>query len=127
MNEFQATAVLVALFALRCVLPFILLLAIGYGMNRLVDHWERDEKRQGGKQMAIPLAMAARPAERSPQSKIPCWVFNHCEEKTRDACPAYANPSLACWVARLRAEGQLPGKCARCPLYSSAPAFAVGD
>ena len=30
MNEFQGTAVVVALFALRCVLPLALLFAIGY-------------------------------------------------------------------------------------------------
>ena len=37
MNEFQASAVVVALFALRCGAAFVLVLAIGYGMKRLVD------------------------------------------------------------------------------------------
>lgn len=126
MNEFQATAVMVALFALRCVVPFVLLMAIGYGMNRLVDHWEREEKAQAQARPAIPLPMAAaRPP--APKSKIPCWVFNNCDEKKRAGCPAYTTPSLACWVARLRAEGQVPAKCTGCPLYTGAPALAVGD
>ena len=38
MNEFQATAVMAALFALRCVAPFLLLLLTGYGMKRLAAH-----------------------------------------------------------------------------------------
>jgi|CXWJ01.1.fsa_nt_gi hypothetical protein len=126
MNEFQATAVLAALLALRCVAPFLLLMAIGYGMNRLVAHWEREEQAPTGAQAFISLPMVAtRPAK--PEAKIPCWVFNNCDEKTRNACPAYANPTLACWVARLRAEGRVPAKCVDCALYTGAPIMAVGD
>ncbi len=126
MNDFQATAVLAALFALRCVAPFLLLMVIGYGMNRLVAHWERAEQSQTGARPTIPLPLAAtRPIKT--EAKIPCWVFNNCDEKTRNACPAYANPTLACWVARLRAEGRVPAKCAGCTLYTGAPALAVGD
>ena len=40
MNEFQGTAIVMALFALRCVMPFVLMLALGYGMKRLVRHWD---------------------------------------------------------------------------------------
>lgn len=127
MNDFQATAVLVALFALRCVAPFLLLLAIGYGMNRLVAHWEREEQAPAGARAAIPLPMAAATRPANTEAKIPCWVFNNCDEKTRNACPAYANSTLACWVARLRADGQVPAKCAGCALYTGAPALAVGD
>lgn len=126
MNEFQAVAVMVALFALRCVLPFLLLVAIGYGMKRLVAHWEREEA-GGGARPTIPLAMAEPAGENRARPKLPCWVFNNCAEQTRDACPAYANPSLACWLARLRADGSVPAKCAGCPLYTGAPAFAAGD
>jgi hypothetical protein len=128
MNDFQATTILIALFALRCVVPFALLLAIGYGMNRLVDHWEKDEKAPSEPRPSIPLAISPRASEHMPKSKIPCWVFNNCDEKTRTACPAYANQSVACWVARLRVDGRLPAKCAGCPLYTGTPVFAVsGD
>ena len=59
MNDFQATAVMVALFALRCVLPMVLMLAIGYGMNKLVDHWEREEAAAKNPPPAIPLPVAS--------------------------------------------------------------------
>ncbi len=46
MNGFQATAVMVALFALRCVAPLVLMFAIGYLMNRLVDRWNAQDAAQ---------------------------------------------------------------------------------
>lgn len=133
MNEFQGTAVIVALFALRCVVPFVLMVALGYGMKRLVRHWENEESGQPQLQPSIPLPMvaampkAARPAVKSSKSVLPCWVLNNCDEKTRNACPAYASPSLACWVARLRADGQVPAKCDGCELYTGSPSLAAGD
>lgn len=47
MNEFQAMGVMILLFALRCLLPVVLMFGIGYLMNWLVDRWQReDEARQ---------------------------------------------------------------------------------
>lgn len=130
MNEFQATAVMVALFALRCVLPLALMFAIGYGMNKLVDHWEKEEAAEKAR-VSIPVPVmqpvASRPvAGRAAATKVPCWVFKNCDEAKRAACPAYRTPSLACWVALMRAEGQLPARCAGCQRYDGMPAFA-GD
>ena len=53
MNEFQATAVMVALFALRCVLPLALLVTIGYTMTRLANRWEAQEKTRPASGSAI--------------------------------------------------------------------------
>ena len=125
MNEFQATAVLAALFALRCVAPFLLLVLIGYGMKRLTAHWERQDV-AGAARPSIPVAVTARPNE-APRPRVPCWVFNNCDEETRNACPAYASPSLACWAARQRADGRQPAKCAGCRLYTGQVALAAGD
>lgn len=127
MNDFQAITVMVALFALRCVVPFVLLMVIGYGMNRLVNHWEKEDSAQPVPRPSIPLSMLSRETGQAPKSKIPCWLLNNCDEKTRAGCPAYANQSVACWVARLRADGRLPAKCAGCSLYTGAPVFASGD
>lgn len=127
MNEFQATAVIVALFALRCIVPIVLMFAIGYGMKKLVRHWESEDARQREKPVAIPLPMAARATADAPAKSLPCWVLNNCDETTRNACPAYASPSLACWVARLRANGQIPAKCAGCAIYTGSPSLAAGD
>ena len=125
MNEFQATTVLMALFALRCVAPIMLMAAIAYGMKRLVMYWEATEADGPRPQPAIPLTMAV--SAGSPGGGGGRMFPDHRDAKTRDGCPAYANPSLACWVARLRADGQVPASCAGCELYSGAPAFAAGD
>jgi len=127
MNDFQAISVMVALFALRCVLPLVLLAAVAYGMKRLVRHWEKEEAAAATPRPSIPLPMAAQPENRSPKPSIPCWVFNNCDETTRQACPAYIHQTAICWLIRLGVEGRVPAKCADCPLYSGAPAFAAGD
>lgn len=128
MNEFQATAVIVALFALRCIVPIVLMFAIGYGMKKLVSHWESEDARQSQPPpAAIPLPVVVPAAAKSPAKTLPCWVINNCDEAMRNVCPAYASPSLACWVARLRASGQIPAKCAGCALYTGSPSLAAGD
>lgn len=126
MNEFQATAVIVALFALRCIVPVVLMAAIGYGMKWLVRSWEKADAAIAQPRPSIPLPTVA-PARQAQKSSIPCWVFNNCDEKTRNTCPAYMHQSMACWLARLGAEGRVPAKCAGCSLYSGAPAFVAGD
>ena len=128
MNEFQGTAVVVALFALRCVLPLALLFAIGYAMTRLANRWEAQGKGPAADKPAIPLPMAEGPSPGVAAAlKVPCWVSRNCDEGKRARCPAARNPSLACWVALTWAEGRLPAKCANCPRYTGAPALAAGD
>jgi len=127
MNEFQGTAIIIALFTLRCVMPFVLMLTLAYGMKRLVRHWDSEETGREQVQPSIPLSMAARSAAEPIKSALPCWVMNNCNEKTRSTCPAYISPSLACWVARLRADGQIPTQCAGCALYTGTAIPAAGD
>lgn len=119
MNEFQATAVLVALFALRCVLPIALTIGVGYLMNRLVDRWEREESGQ-----KAPGAEPARPAKPAipvvaVKPSLPCWVFNNCAEDARAGCAAYKNQAIPCWLARTQSDGALPAKCPSCAIYQA--------
>lgn len=93
MSESGATFVMILLFALRCVVPLVLTILIGWLMNRLVDKWEAEE--------------AVR-------------VFHHCEVTD---CPAYENTAVPCWQTKITSSGQLPAKCETCPIYTqSAPA-----
>lgn len=43
MNTFQSTIVLSILFTLRCLIPLLLTLAIGYLMNAQVTRWQAEE------------------------------------------------------------------------------------
>ena len=128
MNDFQATAVMVALFALRCVLPLALLFAIGYAMTRLANRWETQDRPTPADGTTIPLPMVGTPSPATNAAlKVPCWVLKNCDESKRARCAASRNPSLACWVALTWAEGRLPARCANCPRYTGAPAVAIGD
>lgn len=125
MSELQATGVLIALFALRCVLPFALTLLVGYGMNRLVAHWEREEAAAKTTSPApVPARRPARPARPSipvvaVKPSLPCWVFNNCEESAYVNCAAYKNSAVPCWLARMQADGKLPAKCPSCAIYQT--------
>ena len=121
MNEFQATGLLILLFALRFVVPILFTIGLGYLMNRLVDHWEAEEEavQKGEAKPASPERAIS-----LPKIDIPCWVFRNCEPSSRIDCPAFQNSALPCWLARMEAEGSMPKACASCPLYQRAqPAF----
>jgi excisionase family DNA binding protein len=50
-------------------------------------------------------------------SMIPCWEFVRCQEKERQACPAYNSPKAGCWS--YPHEDNACGKrtCRECPVY----------
>jgi hypothetical protein len=125
MNEFQATAVMLALFALRCVLPLAITVALGYLMNRLVDRWEAEDAKEAGVDMPaqippIPVTAVSTPAK--PASKMPCWLVKGCNPAQRADCPAFQQRGKPCWVARLQMEGIMPADCPDCPVYQHAHA-----
>lgn len=116
MNEFQAIGLLATLFALRCIIPLLITIGLCYLMNRMVDRWRAEDE--------AALAASARRAMIRPgleraaaQDQRPCWLLKQCDSVRRDNCPAYQQSDLPCWLARLRAEGQLPATCPGCPIY----------
>ena len=129
MNEIEGTAVLAGLFALRCVAPLAITLCIGFLMNRLVDRWQaEDEARE--KAGSIPLPVLEPSQNRGislPSVTIPCWILKNCSEARQEECIARKQPSLPCWLVRLRYEGMLPKGCPDCPIYEENAALAIGD
>ncbi len=117
MQQTQAVAVMVALFALRCLLPLAVTLGIAYLMNRQVARWEAAAAREAH------TAPAIAGVKRSAAPRQPCWEARQCDAARRDACPAYRQSGRPCWAVRLEAEGVLPSGCVTCPLY--APVLAI--
>lgn len=113
MNEIQATFALVLLFALRCLLPLVITLAIGYVMNGLVTRWQAEEKA-----CSIPMAVLA-------TAGLRCWDVKHCSVKQRNRCPAYLRSGIPCWQARQEANGKRPALCGACPFYTGVGLVAV--
>lgn len=98
MNDLLATTVLILLFALRCMLPLVLTLLIGYSMNRLVTRWQAEEQ-------------ASMKVET-------CWETKNCPPEQRDNCPVYRQTGVACWQVKQQLTGVLPQACLECPLYT---------
>jgi hypothetical protein len=122
MEEAQASGVLFLMFALRCIAPLVLTLGIGYLMNRLVDRWEAEESQREDTvapiPATIPVAASTTPSGSGrPAITIPCWILRNCDEVAQADCAARKQPSIPCWLARLRAEGQLPDGCPDCEIY----------
>lgn len=123
MSEFNAALVMIALFALRCVVPLAVTLGLGYVMNRLVDRWEAEDAKRA---VAVPAVRPAAVSRPEPSwLTLPCWVTNSCPDKKLVDCAAYRAPDLPCWEARRQAEGALPAGCPDCPRYQAAFAIAM--
>lgn len=125
MSQTNASLILVSMFALRCIVPLVLTVAIGTWMNKLVARWEAADKLVAA-QLA-PASTTAQPAKTTtaaqPTTKqaLACWLFNNCEASD---CPAYGNEAVLCWQQRLKAENKLPDTCADCEIYNrTAPAI----
>lgn len=123
MNELQATAVMIGLFALRCIVPLVLTAAFLHLMNRLLDHWAAEERVPQPGTAVAPPALAPQASvpltAATPAPSFACWLLRNCDEAQRSKCAAYRRQGIACWQARLIEEGKLPDGCATCPQYTA--------
>ena len=126
MSDFQATAVIVALFLLRCIAPLLFTLVVAYIMNRLVDRWQAADELSGVERedLTVQPAGGGRLGRSLPVITIPCWILRNCEPEARTDCPAFQHPGLPCWMVRSSKDGLLPVACSDCPLYKQALALA---
>lgn len=123
MNEFQATAVMIGLFALRCIVPLVLTVGFVNLMNRLLERWAAEERVPqigASPPMSAPVSQTTIPvAPAAPAPSIACWLLKNCDEQKRAQCAAYRRQGIPCWQARLIEEGRLPDGCANCPQYGA--------
>ena len=107
MNESEGSAVLVALFALRCIAPLALTLGIGFLMNRLVDRWQaEDEARERAEPIPLPAPQPAWGIN-LPSVTIPCWILKNCSEARQEECAARKQPDLPLLAGALASRGHL--------------------
>lgn len=110
---------------LRFGVPLLITAGVAWWLYRLDVKWRG----------AAPVATSPTdtPAARAiaAHSRIigePCWVFRACPESVRDKCPAYLQPELPCWLARLRSDGRLTGGCRCCSIFATGHAAPLaGD
>ena len=125
MNELEATAVLVALFALRCIAPLVITFTIAYFMNRLVDRWRAEDELLLQEKGELVVEAETTTGIKLPAVTIPCWILRNCDQAMQAECAARRQPGLPCFLVRLRVEGLLPENCTDCPIYIQAKGLAV--
>ena len=111
MNEGQATFWMILLFAMRCVVPILLTIAVGYLMNRLVAKWEAEEAAQADS--GVETGLWEQPTGKRPSLGW-CWEFRRCEQSN---CPAYQVTNQMCWQVKMDGNGRLAPTCQQCDYY----------
>ncbi len=130
MNDLQSTLALAALFALRCIAPLAITLAIGYLLNRLVERWQAEDEAalaKAGESAAQyqEADLLTKPIIRLPVVTVPCWILRNCNPVDQANCAARKQPGLPCWLVKMMTDGYLPQDCPDCLIYSEAMATVV--
>ena len=111
---------LIGLTALRLGVPLGITVLITWGLKSLDARWQAEaEARQAS--AIVGAGQVQGMAFKAPQAvQTPCWVLRSCGDKQQH-CAACKEPGLPCWMARLRADGRLPGACYGCALFRLRP------
>lgn len=127
MTTLMDVLLVVGMFLLRIGVPLLITLALGYALSRLDARWqaeadaarraEQAARRQPTPGLLWPRPTMAASALSTEIAGAPCWSVKGCGETQRQACPAFRQPSLPCWMARWRTEGAIPSGCPDCTLY----------
>lgn len=112
MNDFNALLAVVLGLLIRFGVPLLLTVLAAWGLRRLDQHWQHESEHV----RRAPLALGAAPVE------VRCWEQTSCPEAKRDACPAYAQPSVPCWQLFRASNGDLSSGCLGCDVFVNAPA-----
>jgi hypothetical protein len=115
----------VGLFLIRFGVPLLISGGVAWWLFRLDAKWRREAP-------AVYIPTGAPAGAAGPgHSRIigePCWVYRACPEQVRDKCPAYLQPDVPCWLARLRNDGRLTGGCRCCSIFATSHVpVAAGD
>ena len=113
MNEFDLNALFAILlgFLFRFGVPLLLTGLAAWGLRRLDHQWQM----QAEHSQPAPLGLGAAAAE------VRCWETTDCPPEKRQACPAYAQPSVPCWQVLRQQSGQLMTACLGCGVFLHAP------
>lgn len=118
------TLAVIGIFLVRFGVPLLLSAGIAWWLIHLDQRW-----RQQAPHLNVELVAAGSPASIGHARIIaePCWVYRACPDNIRDKCPAYTQPEIPCWLARLRNDGCLAKGCRCCSIFATShiPAAAA--
>ena len=121
MDSVSEVVAVAGLLLIRLGIPLAVTVLITWGLHRLDARWQAEAEAR--KATAEVSAGRVQPAVfKAPQAATtPCWKLRNCSEAGRVNCAACKEPGLPCWMARLRADGRLPGPCYSCALFRLRP------
>jgi hypothetical protein len=102
----QDIVVIAGMFFLRIGLPLILVMGIGYLIQRCLEPKAVQEQFEGIVRTAHERAVIA--------VGQPCWEIRGCSAEARAGCAAANQPDIPCWLSRQIAGQPLPEGCAAC-------------
>lgn len=107
----QDILVIAGMFLLRIGLPLIVLVAMGYLLERWLGY--REEER-----VIIRRAEPAAGEGRVPAGQaVPAWTMMPCASQVSRAYKVLGRSSLPCWLALEQAGGRLLDQCLACQWY----------
>lgn len=115
MTVFTEGLVVVLLFLSRLGIPILITLVAGLFLHTIDLKWAKEAHQQAAKRLA-----SSDPRDKQALIRPPCWVVKDCAEEMLHNCAAHQNPSMPCWLAKLRVEGRIPRPCANCQMFRSA-------
>jgi hypothetical protein len=114
--NWQETAIVIGLFALRIGVPLLITLGIGHLISRYYNA-----------RQPVPVDETALIARADYELGPPCWEIKNCDPTIRESCPAYQRPQIPCWLALQVAGRDLPEECFSCEIFQRTQPVIVGD
>lgn len=136
----------IGLFALRIGVPLAIMVGLAYFLKRLDRRWEAEARAQQAaerpiveparqpaaqpavaKAAAVPIGVDMPGVPRPQQPGLvntgaqACYEVKGCTETMKAKCAAVGHPDMACWQARLQAEGHIPDTCPTCEIFQRFP------
>jgi hypothetical protein len=121
MDTVSEVVAVASLLLVRLGIPLAVMVFITWSLRRLDARWQAEA---AARQATAEVTAGRVPpvAYKAPQAvATPCWQLRNCSEATRARCAAAKDTVLPCWMARLRADGRLPGPCYSCALFRLRP------
>lgn len=103
----QDIIVIAGMFLLRVGLPLLIVVGIGYLIQRWLEPKAVQEQFEGMIQTAQENAVVGAASQ-------PCWEVKNCSPELRAECPAFEQSDVPCWLARQIAGQPLPQGCTTC-------------
>lgn len=103
----QDIIVIAGMFFVRIGLPLLIVMGVGYLIQRWLEPKAVHEQFEG-------MVRSAQEQRAAITMTRPCWEIKNCPAEARATCMAAQQPDIPCWLSR-QIDGQpLPEGCAVC-------------